>query len=266
MIEEISSDLRSDEDLYNLFADMAKTLSQNSAYKLFCADNPHTLRIGFACIISDQALMRTVKIWTFRFSSLTFLSEDLRNIMYYTENRSELTRLIPLIFTKGLEAFKNSLVKRIQEIQLIIISREWLQLADLAEAGHECVFARDCLLCIEKEWSSIVNDIEKLLAEQKAKKLLNLFLNKDQQISLEKDSNFIVKSPAGNTYRIQKFGVVKLQDQKEVGSYCIVSKDRIPIYDTMLAKKLLIETNEEEFTKIGIYTSWLERVPATLIT
>lgn len=37
----------------------------------------------------------------------------------------------------------------------------------------------------------------------------------------------------------------------EVASYCIHPSERLPVYDAMLAKKLLLETDEQAFRKIG---------------
>lgn len=89
-------------------------------------------------------------------------------------------------------------------------------------------------------------------AKEKSHKLLLSVLDPQQKEELKTKGHFHCKSQKGFVYRIYTgtHGNVKRLDErgKEVESLCI-QPDNVPVYDAMLAQKLHIEMNEDEFRK-----------------
>ena len=93
-------------------------------------------------------------------------------------------------------------------------------------------------------------------ARKRAAELLLAHLDKDQQESLKRERKFIVHSRdrqrvyvvhhgrAGNVQLLNKAGV-------PIAKYCIHPVMECPDEDTMLAQKLMIETDEESFLRIA---------------
>lgn len=87
-------------------------------------------------------------------------------------------------------------------------------------------------------------------ADLKAATLLKQHLTPDQIKMLESYLYFkVVGNKTGRTYTIFPYAVYNILRDDNV-NYCIASKDHdIPLYDTMLAQKMLIECDEEYFLR-----------------
>jgi len=99
-------------------------------------------------------------------------------------------------------------------------------------------------------------------AKSRARRLLFSMLNPMQQKQLDEKNYFdlTVHSQDGSqkTYRIEHgyAGNVKLlgADGQPVRRYCIHADSRLPYEDQMLAQKLLLEANEQDFLRIANMT------------
>jgi hypothetical protein len=95
-------------------------------------------------------------------------------------------------------------------------------------------------------------------SDERALRLLTRLLNEAQKRELERDGCFVVTAPSGNRYRIDKgrSGNVKRIDAtgQWIESFCIHQQEAVPVYDTMLMQKLLIETHEAEFRRVANIT------------
>jgi hypothetical protein len=97
-------------------------------------------------------------------------------------------------------------------------------------------------------------DAERRAAEIKADALLHSCLSAEQKEELTKKNHFHLYV-GKNKYRIERgiSGNVKLineNDDRPKHQYCIHPVD-VPVGDVMLAQKLLLETNEEEFLRVA---------------
>ncbi len=100
-------------------------------------------------------------------------------------------------------------------------------------------------------------------ARRRARELLVACLSPRQREDLDKKKCFYLEchSPDGSKrrYRIDEgtHGNVKLLDDKDrvVGSYC-VQPNGVPTEDAMLAQKLWLETNEDEFKRKANFRRW----------
>lgn len=109
---------------------------------------------------------------------------------------------------------------------------------------------------LEEEQRRKAEEEQKKVAEAKAKaeSLLKSCLNPQQLEELERFNFFhlyvgnkkyrIVRGRAGNVKLINEQGSI-------VKTLCCHPKDRVPDADTMLAQKLMLETNEQEFLRIA---------------
>lgn len=92
------------------------------------------------------------------------------------------------------------------------------------------------------------------IAGEKAEVLLRSMLTAEQQHDLEHKRCFYLYS-GGKKFRIDRgrTGNVKLVDDKDqvVESYCIHPQSDCPDADTMLAQKLLLETDRETFERVA---------------
>ncbi|HZD02039.1 MAG TPA: hypothetical protein VFA46_18155 [Actinomycetes bacterium] len=82
-------------------------------------------------------------------------------------------------------------------------------------------------------------------AETRAEALLLSWLSSRQRAQYRLYGWFDVVTPGGNRYRIRRHKVVRLDVPR--CTYCIEATSRIPASDQMLAKKLLLETDERRF-------------------
>jgi hypothetical protein len=99
--------------------------------------------------------------------------------------------------------------------------------------------------------------LEQAEFDARALKLLLTFLSPDQQAELRASRHFHVRAKNGALFRIDAKphqNIFMIENGKEVTQYCVVSKSSIPVYDLMLAQKLMLESNFEEFTRLA--NSW----------
>lgn len=86
------------------------------------------------------------------------------------------------------------------------------------------------------------------LASDAATTLLLSNLDKDQKAAFKKDKQFAVKGQrSGKLYLVRRGTTVLCQGDRN--TYCIHPKEAVPPEDAMLAQKLMIEADEEEFLK-----------------
>lgn len=82
-------------------------------------------------------------------------------------------------------------------------------------------------------------------AELRAEALLQGWLSPPQRAQYRARGWFDVVTPAGSRYRVCRRKVVRLDARRS--AYCIEATSRVPEADQMLAKKLLLETDERSF-------------------
>lgn len=99
---------------------------------------------------------------------------------------------------------------------------------------------------------------ERAVAEERATQLLVSVLSEEQRRDFAAYGHFFVDAPSGRRYRIDKgrSGNVKVVDKagQWSESLCIHQQDYVPVPDTMLMQKLLIETAEAEFRAVANIT------------
>lgn len=94
---------------------------------------------------------------------------------------------------------------------------------------------------------------EKKEADRKAVELLRSQLNKEQMANYDLDGSFVVVA-GRKKYRLKGAGVDELdKNGHKIATHCIHPsyKDNIPMADTILAKKLLLDADPKEFCKIA---------------
>jgi hypothetical protein len=93
-------------------------------------------------------------------------------------------------------------------------------------------------------------------ANVKAKALLHQLLTKEQRWELRGTKAFTITGGDGRTYRITEgstLNVKLLVDGVATHSLCVVFTEKdIPVYDLMLAQKLMLEHNVEDFLKLAV--------------
>jgi transglutaminase-like putative cysteine protease len=82
-------------------------------------------------------------------------------------------------------------------------------------------------------------------AEARAEALLLRWLSPHQREQYRSHGWFEVVTPGGNRYRIRPTKVIRLDARRS--AYCIEATPWVPVADQMLAKKLLLETDERRF-------------------
>jgi hypothetical protein len=93
-------------------------------------------------------------------------------------------------------------------------------------------------------------------ASMRARALLHSQLTKEQRWELRASKAFTIVGRDGKTYRITEgsaSNVLLLEEGSAIRRFCVVAKDlRLPVYDLMLAQKLLLETAPEDFHKLAV--------------
>lgn len=101
-------------------------------------------------------------------------------------------------------------------------------------------------------------DLARTKAQEKAHKLLIEHLTPRQEETLRMHGYFDVEI-GDRVYRIRKGGhggwVERMQGQKATDGYCIYVTGECPPEDHMLAQKLMLEANEQEFLRIANRTA-----------
>lgn len=88
---------------------------------------------------------------------------------------------------------------------------------------------------------------ESEVARARAISLLRSKLSDAQRRCYDKHGFFFVVAPSGRRYKIARGWVKYIEDGEREISLCVSSQGTMPEEDQMLAKKLHIETNEDEF-------------------
>ncbi len=93
-------------------------------------------------------------------------------------------------------------------------------------------------------------------ANVKARALLHSQLTREQRWELRATKSFTILGRDGRTYSITEgstSNVRLIENGTATKSFCVVAKDlSLPIYDLMLAQKLLLETAPEDFHKLAV--------------
>ena len=108
----------------------------------------------------------------------------------------------------------------------------------------------------QAHWQKVAEEEKSLriAAEARAEKLLLAHLSEPQRIQYTKERKFRLLTKSGTEYEVQKGwagNVVLIKKGKAVERFCIHPKESVPEQDNMLAQKLLLEANEEEFLRIA---------------
>lgn len=92
-------------------------------------------------------------------------------------------------------------------------------------------------------------------ALQRAQELLLSLLDEEQAKMFMEKRQFHVVSQEGNRYEIdctrREHNVFELQGTKRVREYCIVQTGSTPLFDSILAQKLMLEMDEKSFHRIA---------------
>jgi heme exporter protein D len=86
-------------------------------------------------------------------------------------------------------------------------------------------------------------------ARQRAEALVLAWLSPDQRAQYRSRGRFEVTTAAGHRYRVCPGGVVGLDPRG--WAYCIEATSPVPVADELLAFKLLLETDEQQFLAIA---------------
>lgn len=96
-------------------------------------------------------------------------------------------------------------------------------------------------------------EAERAEASKRARVLLEENLSDEQRLQLRDNNWFEVVTPRG-TYRIhngRSGNVQRYRDGRPTDRYCIHPGELVPNEDTMLAQKLMLETDEDAFLRIA---------------
>jgi hypothetical protein len=137
----------------------------------------------------------------------------------------------------------------------IIWNSDYSQAGSFTSSGSYA-FTRSQTEIAEQERKIKEEQEARAAAKQRAKVLLMEHLDEEQKKSLEKDRKFIVHSCDKKRVYVIKHGragnIELLNDEGiAVAKFCIHPAIQCPDEDTMLAQKLLLETNEAQFLKIA---------------
>jgi hypothetical protein len=117
---------------------------------------------------------------------------------------------------------------------------------EVAQAAEQARLAQEARRAAEEARKAAV---------AKAVALLREHLDESQRQEFERDRHFHVISQSGKRYRLRvgrSGNVFELDEQgREVNRYCIHPGEWVPDEDTMLAQKLLLETDEGEFRRLA---------------
>lgn len=94
------------------------------------------------------------------------------------------------------------------------------------------------------------------VATERANELLHAHLTDAQRSDLARDGFFFVDSLRGNKYRIRRGRVGNVDAMHQCGEkvshrLCAHPQLYVPDGDTMLAQKLMLEHNEDEFLRLA---------------
>lgn len=98
----------------------------------------------------------------------------------------------------------------------------------------------------------------------RSRRLLESFLSPKQREELDASKAFHVQGQNGQLYCIRErhaHNIELIEDGVPKIRYCIISKDRVPLYDQMLGQKLLLERDVEAFLRIANYHVFVQEAP-----
>jgi hypothetical protein len=110
----------------------------------------------------------------------------------------------------------------------------------------------------KQRWADQKRKMEE--AAQRAEALLREHLSKEQEQSLDRNGKFRVRGSKGGIFDICRGNVIELDPHepdgraRRIASVCIHARTAVPEPDNMLAKKFLLETDEDEFRRIGNFS------------
>jgi hypothetical protein len=108
---------------------------------------------------------------------------------------------------------------------------------------------------------------ERQEAEARARRLLERNLSAEQRRTLAKSGFIDVRACGGRVYRLARSGsVARLSEDGKylTEQYCIVPTVAMPPEDRLLALKLMLETDEEEFLKTACRRGTLTLLPRSV--
>lgn len=110
-----------------------------------------------------------------------------------------------------------------------------------------------------RQWDEVERKAKE--AQKRAEALLLEHLNEEQKESLSRNERFRVRGSKGGVYDICMGSVYQYEAddtpiRRPLASVCIHSSEHVPEADNMLAKKLMIETDEDEFRRIGNFSRY----------
>jgi hypothetical protein len=88
-------------------------------------------------------------------------------------------------------------------------------------------------------------------AAERAERLLEACLTSGQREQLQKTGWFVVYSKSGRGYQIRRGRARNVVEVNTRRTYCCHPVENVPDADTMLAQKLMIETQEDEFLRLA---------------
>jgi hypothetical protein len=137
--------------------------------------------------------------------------------------------------------------------QWIVPLQRWVNQQPIEEYEAELEEHRRAAAAVAAERKA-----EREAAVARAEELLKENLDAQQREDYETLQAFLVKAESGSTYRIHKglAGNIDLlsEDGEVLGRYCIHIGSEYPVPDNLLAQKLWLEHDEQEFQRIGNYT------------
>ncbi len=89
---------------------------------------------------------------------------------------------------------------------------------------------------------------------ERAKRLLIANLDEEQRQEFEARQQFFVRAMDGRLYRVNTqdhANIDLIEEGRPTVNFCIVSSEYVPIYDQMLAQKLMLETDIGKLTEIA---------------
>jgi hypothetical protein len=96
--------------------------------------------------------------------------------------------------------------------------------------------------------------LEREAAEQRAQELLMGCLNEEQTEQMSRNRRFRVRGSRGGVYEITHGAAYQLNEEGRRTHAICIHGSGIPEGDNMLAKKLMLETDEESFRRIGNFS------------
>ena len=96
---------------------------------------------------------------------------------------------------------------------------------------------------------------ERARAEVRARSLLHRYLTKEQRAELRATASFTTTGKDGRTYQVTKDKGILVEHEGVPYSLCVHPRDWVPTLDTMLAQKVMLETDPETLLRIANATN-----------